>query len=449
MNYSQALGYLLRFADFERTGRFSSRPDILPMRAFLDLMGSPDVGRMAVHIAGSKGKGSTAAMVASILRASGMRVGLYTSPHLHTFRERIRIDGRPISEEQFTGCVEALKPAVEEVRRRYPDRELVTFDLLTAAAFIAFRQAGVDVQVVETGLGGRLDSTNVLREKALCIITPIAVEHSAILGERLDQIAGEKAGIVTAESVVVMSMQPQEAATAIRQVCEKRHVELREVADACRWERTASPVDGQEFTLITTSSGYDLRLPLLGRHQMENAAAAVLGVEALDERGITVSAAAVRKGMETVCWPARIELLRRKPPVVVDGAHSESSARVLRETLVEDLGISRAVLILGVSEDKGLSAIISELAPIADRVVATRSVHPRALPASRIAEAFSARGVPVETADNVADAVDRALAGAAGAPVCVAGSLYVAAEARAHLLAIEGDPPVELSRGRP
>lgn len=219
MDYYQALDYLTSFADFERTGRFIARPDLAPTRDLLAALGNPQSGTLTVHIAGSKGKGSTAAMLASILRETGLRTGLYTSPHLHTFRERIRLDAEPIGRELFARHVEALPPAVDEVRARHPQRQLVTFDLLTALAFQVFRDERVDAQVIETGLGGRLDSTNALDQKAVCVITPISLEHTAILGDTLGKIAGEKAGIITPAAAVVMGLQQESAAAVIRQTC--------------------------------------------------------------------------------------------------------------------------------------------------------------------------------------------------------------------------------------
>jgi dihydrofolate synthase/folylpolyglutamate synthase len=440
MGYQEALGYLMSFADFERTGQFTSRPDLAPTRDLLKALGKPQSGPLTVHIAGSKGKGSTAAMLASILREAGLRTGLYTSPHLHTFCERIRVDGEPISQEAFAGHVEALVPAVEEVRARHPERQLVTFDLLTAVAFLAFREEEVDVQVIETGLGGRLDSTNVLEEKAVCIITPISLEHTAVLGDTVAKIAREKAGIIALAAAVVMGLQRESAAAVIRQACAERGASLVEVAQACAMARSGHSSEGQDFRLRTPGGTYGLHLPLLGRHQLENAATAVLAAEALAGQGVELSEVAFRRGLERVQWPGRLEIVKRRPLVVLDGAHNGESARRLRETLEEDLGIGRAILVVGYSGDKDATALAREMEPVAARVIATRSRSLRAAPPQEVAAAFAEQGVAASCEESVAAAMEAALAQAEpGDAICVFGSLFVAAEAREHLLGIAPD----------
>jgi len=440
MNYQQALGYLMSFADFERTGQFTARPDLAPTKALLRALGDPQRGPLTVHIAGSKGKGSTAAMLASILREAGLRTGLYTSPHLHTFCERIRLDGEPISQEAFARHVEALAPAVDEARARHPERRLVTFDLLTALGFRAFREEGVDAQVIETGLGGRLDSTNVLDEKAVCVITPISLEHTAILGDTIAKIAREKAGIITPAAVVVMGLQRESAAAVIRQTCAERGASLVEAAQACAMTRTGHSSEGQDFRLRTPAGTYDLHLPLLGRHQLENAATAVLAAEALARQGVELSEVACRRGLEGVRWPGRLEIVRRRPLVVLDGAHNGQSARRLREALEEDLDIGRAILVMGYSGDKDATALAREMEPVAARVIATRSRSPRAAPPQEVAAAFAEHGIAASCEESVAVAMDAALAQAEpGDAICVFGSLFVAAEAREHLLGIASD----------
>jgi dihydrofolate synthase/folylpolyglutamate synthase len=451
VDYQQALGYLMSFADFERGGRFSSRPDLAPTKALLRTLGDPHRGPLTVHIAGSKGKGSTAVMLASILQEAGLRVGLYTSPHLHTFRERIQVNGELISEEAFARQTEALVPAVEEVKAQYPDRELVTFDLLTALAFLVFREGNVDAQVIESGLGGRLDPTNALEEKAVCVITPISLEHTAILGDTLAEIAGEKAGIIAPSAVVVMGLQRESVAEVVRDVSATRGGRLVEVAQVCALARTGHSSGGQDFGLRTPAGTYSLRLPLLGGHQLENAATAVLAAEALAACGVVISEGAVRAGLEAVRWPGRLEIIKRRPLVVVDGAHNGESARRLRQAISEDLGVRRATLVVGCSADKDMAALAEEMEPLAIRVIATRSRGARAAPPEEIAAVFSRRGMVASCEGSVAAAVESSLAQAsADEAICVFGSLYVAAEAREHLLGIAPDvvAPVRPQLGR-
>ena len=381
-------------------------------------------------------------MIASVLRAAGPSTGLYTSPHLHRFTERIAVDGEPIAPDDFARLFGELTPHIdaEDIDGSYGT--VSTFEALTALAFRYFQERNVQWQVLEVGLGGRLDATNVLDEKAVCVITAIGLEHTAVLGDTIAQIAGEKAGIITAGTTVVMAPQREAAAEVIRQACAERAATLIEVAQVCALSRTGGGGDGQDFSLRTPRSTYRLRLPLLGRHQLENAAAAVLALEALAPHGVEITAAALREGLACVRWPARIEVLRRRPLVVADGAQERDSARRLAQTLREDLGISDIVLVVGCSGDKDVGALADELASLATRVVATRSRHPRALEPRLIADAFAARDVPIAVEEPVGAALDAALMHVEpGSAVVAAGSLFVAAEAREHLLGVAYDPP--------
>jgi dihydrofolate synthase/folylpolyglutamate synthase len=379
MDYHQALEYLLSFSDFERSGSFSPRPDVLPVQALLRRLGEPQEGRLTVHVAGSKGKGSTAAMIASILREGGRKVGLYTSPHLHSICERFRLDGEPISRQDFGRYAAMLPKALDAVGRELPRRKLVTFDLLTAMAFLAFAEARADVQVVETGLGGRVDSTNAVEWKEVCVITSLSLEHQAILGDTLEQIAAEKAGIITPGARVVLASQNEAVGGVIRRACKERGATLVEADAVCSFERRCAGIEGQELRLRTPRGEYDLWLPLLGMHQAENAVAAVLAVEALRDHGVEVSKEQVHDGLAKVRWPGRLEVLGCRPLLLADGAHNAESARRLRETLMDDLGFREATFVVGVSKDKDTAGMERQLRPLAKRLIATSSRHPRAL----------------------------------------------------------------------
>jgi len=409
------------------------------MRSLLTRLGDPYLGRRTVHIAGSKGKGSVAAMVASVLKHAGVSVGLYTSPHLHRFVERIVVNGDAISEDDFGRLVEELAPHLEAEDADGSYGTVSTFESLTALAFLYFRERAVDFQVLETGLGGRLDATNVFDAKEVCVITPISLEHTAILGDTVPQIAEEKAGIIMPGSTVVMSPQRESAGDVIRRVCAERGATLVEVAQSCALTRKAHDRDGQQFALKTPRATYKLQLPLLGRHQLDNAATAVLALEALD---IAIDEKTIREGLGAVRWPCRIELLKRKLLIVADGAHNRDSAHRLIQTLRDDLNVHEAVFVLGCARDKDMTAFVEELGPRATEVVATRSRSPRAKDPDEIAGAFRDAGVPVAIETSVGAAVDAALAQAGGGPVVVCGSLFVAAEAREHVLGIMYDPPL-------
>jgi len=441
VQYFEALHFLQQRDDWERTGSpgEAGRWDLRRMRSLLARLGDPHLGRRTVHVAGSKGKGSVAAMAASILRKAGLRVGLYTSPHLHRFVERIAIDGEPIAPEEFGRLLGALRPQIE-AEDAGGFGSVSTFEALTALAFVAFRERGVEAQVLEVGLGGRLDATNVLDANDVCAITPVSLEHTAVLGDTVAQIAAEKAGIITPGATVIMAPQRESAADVVRSVCAERGAALIETAQACALSRTKHDRDGQEFSLRTPRATYKLRLPLLGRHQLDNAATAVLAVEAL---GIEIDEATLRDGLAAVRWPCRIEILKQRPLVVADGAHNRDSARRLAQTLRDDLGVREAVLVAGCSGDKDVGALAEELAPLATHVIATRSRHPRSRDARDIARAFAERDVLVAVEELAGMAVDAALAQAGpGEAIVVCGSLFVAAEAREHVLGVAYDPPL-------
>lgn len=428
MDYAAAIDYLLSFADFERTGHFQERPDVAPMRSLLRRLGDPHLGRRTVHVAGSKGKGSISAMIESILRASGQRTGLYTSPHLHDFTERIAIDGEPISHDMFARLVDEMRPAVE-AERAAGNANLVTFDLLTALAFLAFREAAVETQVIEVGLGGRVDQTNVFDSKEVAVITPLSYEHTAVLGDRIEQIAAEKAGIITPGCVAVLAPQPHsEAAAVVRDFAAKAGTRLLDVAAEYRWFVGDHDARAQTIQIDGLDAAIEVRLPLLGAHQAENAATAVAAARVLG-----VSNDAIIRGLESVRWPGRVEVLSEGPLVIADGAHNADSARRLRETLVEYFGAKRVTFIVGAGGDKDLEGLVAELAPVAARVLATRSNHPRAMEPARVSEAFARANVNVEDSQNVSEAIERALAAnIEGELICLAGSLFVAAEGREY-----------------
>lgn len=449
LDYPAAVTYILGFADFERAPRTAVVFDISRMQALLEGLGQPHLASPSVHIAGTKGKGSTAAMIASILTASGRRTGLYTSPHLHSFTERIRIDGRPISEAAFAGLVRGLRPAFDAFNRRGGHGELTTFEVLTAMAFVHFREAGALYQVLETGLGGRLDSTNVVRPR-VCAVTSISLDHTEVLGPTLDLIAAEKAGIIKPGCIAVSAPQPEAVRRIMSSVCHARGVRLLEVGRDITWSLTGRSDSGQSFRVDGWRGAYDLTVPLLGEHQLDNAAVAVGIAEALAACGDEIGARAIAAGISGVSWPGRLQVLRRHPLVVVDGAHNADSAAKLAKALRDHFRFDDAILVVGASQHKDLAGMAQELRPLFPRVIATRSGNPRAAAASGLATEFSKRGAEVTETETVESALALAVAEAGpGDLVCVAGSLFVAAEAiRWHEDSIrQGRPAGPAGRG--
>jgi dihydrofolate synthase/folylpolyglutamate synthase len=441
MDYSQAVEYIFSFTDWERASAqtfAAANFDLRRVQSLLARLGNPHLGRRTIHIAGSKGKGSVAAMIASILQAAGYRSGLYTSPHLHNVRERIAVDGQPIGEDEFARLTEALAPQVAAENEDGRFGQLTTFELLTALALLHFQDRDVQWQVLEVGMGGRLDATNVVDEKAVCVIAPISLEHTTVLGDTVEEIAAEKVAILRSGTTAVMAPQPHPAAAAvIRARAAELAVPLLEVSEAYSVQRLSWDLTGQRFRLAGPRCSRELWLPLLGAHQLENAATAVAAIDALGSGGVAVSEQSIGEGLSRLSWPGRLEVLTDKPLIVVDGAHNGDSARRLRQALRDHFSFERAILVMGVSGGKTIADMAGELAPLTRLLIATRSQHPRAAEPEAVAAAFAAQGVASETCPTVAAALDRARALAGHNDlICVVGSLFVVAEAREQVLGL-------------
>jgi len=434
MDFPAAVDYILSFADYERMPRSALVFDLRRIEQLLDRMGNPQNAAKSVHIAGTKGKGSTAAMIASILAQSGYRTGLYTSPHLLSIRERIQVDGQQISEDEFARLTALMKPEVEAVNAAGDFGELTTFEILTALAFACFREGGLAYQVLETGLGGRLDATNVVKPE-VCVITSISYDHTDVLGDTLAQIAGEKAGIIKPGSIVVSAPQSPEAMEALEKICRQRKVKLLRVGSDVTWQRKSFGSEGQSFQLRGLNGDYHLTLPLLGEHQLENAAVAVATVETLMERGATITAEDIKRGIAKVNWPGRLQIIWRQPWVVVDGAHNGDSIRRLVEALRQYLLFDKAIVVFGASSDKNISGMVAELATFPHRVIVTRSCHPRAVAVERLAEEFTRRGIAFEVSADAESAMKRAISFAGPEDlICATGSLFLVAEVMEYML---------------
>jgi dihydrofolate synthase/folylpolyglutamate synthase len=427
--YQQAMNYILSFADYERMSRSAVVFDLRRVEDLLQRLGDPHKTARSVHIAGTKGKGSTAAMIASVLTTAGYRTGLYTSPHIKTMRERIKIDGSIITEEDVVLLVERLKPEVEAVNREGGLGELTTFEILTALAFAQFKHKGADFQVLETGLGGRLDATNVV-EPEVCVITSISLDHTEVLGDTLDKIAAEKAGIIKRGSIVVSAPQAQDAAEVIAGVSEQRDAKLIRVGDGVKWIRRSFDSSGQSFHVKGRLAQYDMFLPLIGGFQLENAAVAVATLEVLTESGAKITPEHISEGIAKVEWPGRLQILRREPLLVVDAAHNAYSAKKLGCALKEYFNYEQAILIVGTSGDKDIGEMAKEIASYAGTVIVSQAAHPRAVDASELGDEFSRYGITPLIVNDVPSAIERGLKIAGPKDlICVTGSVFVMAEA--------------------
>jgi dihydrofolate synthase/folylpolyglutamate synthase len=436
--YRDALSYLYSFTDYEKRGFAAYAPEFYNLdrvRHLLALIGEPQRAFQAVHIAGTKGKGSTAAIIEAVLRAAGYCTGLYTSPHLHSFRERIRVAGELIPEADVIRLVEEMRPLVAQVE------DVTTFEIITCLAFAWFAELGVEWAVVEVGLGGRLDATNVL-EPQVTVITPISYDHVAILGDTLSQIAAEKAGIIKPGVPLVSAPQPEEALATIRDFCERQGAPLTLVGRDWNWKPRAADLNGQAFTVYRgKGEGVMLHLPLLGEHQLANATTAVAALDLLDQAGLQIPGSALREGLQAVHWPGRLEILGRAPIVLADGAHNGDSARKLMAALQALGGYQDLIIVLGGSADHLTPDLMGALLSGAARAIATQASHPRSATPAWIQAQAAELGFQIEVSDTVAQALDLALATAGPHDlVCCTGSLFVAGDAREAWFARRGLP---------
>lgn len=449
--YEEALDYLYSFVDYGvvRPAQYSAETfDLQRMVRFMADFGDPHRRCPALHIAGTKGKGSVAAMCANALRAGGYRTGFYTSPHLLDFTERIQVDGQPIPHAKVAEIVETMRAKVPG----HPG--ITTFELTTALAFLYFAQAQVDVAVLEVGLGGRLDATNIVTPR-VAVITSLSYDHQNLLGHTLAEIAGEKGGIIKPGVPVVVAPQQPEALAALEHIAEERGAPLTLVGRDWQVRPVRQALDGQSFEIWSAheqqlnaqkAQGHAVawrpevvEIPLLGQHQVENAAVAYAALQALRANGLPLAPGAIRDGLRGVQWPGRFELLSTAPALVLDGAHNADSAQKLAATVREYFPGRPVTLIFGASSDKdvaGMLAALLEPGVGVRRVLLTQAVHPRAQDPEAMAALVAASGTVAETAPTVAQAVETALQAASPETVIVAtGSLFIVAEARAAALA--------------
>jgi len=435
LNYNQAEEYLNSFVNYEQIPGISyAQPgySLRHVEELLNRMGNPQLAARTIHIAGTKGKGSVAVMIAQVLSNSGYKTGLYTSPHLHTLRERISVDGSLISEADFAAAMAEVKPFIESMKHDSSFRQLTYFEALTALTFAYFKKKQLDFQVLEVGLGGRLDATNIARP-VVCIITPISLDHTQILGDSLEEIAQEKAGIIKSGCWVVLSPQPEEAALVISDICREKEAKVVQVGKDVTWYRMGGDLHHQSLVVEGRTSRYQFSIPLLGDFQLENAAVAVAALEILASAGFAISAANIAQGLARVKWPGRFQILQQHPTVLVDGAHNVVSMKGLVNNIKSYFSYKRIFLIFGTSCDKDIPGIVNELVTLSPQVIVTRTAHSRAAPLSTLAAEFTKRGIEPETRETVSEALSRALSLADKTDIIfVTGSLFVVAEALAY-----------------
>ncbi len=383
-----------------------------------------------IHVAGTKGKGSVCILCASALQQAGYKVGLYTSPHLDDYAERIQINGEFIPHADLVEMVDKIKPYVAAIP------ELTTFEITTALAFWYFKQQKVDTAVIEVGLGGRLDATNVVHP-IVSVITSISYDHILLLGNTLEQIAREKAGIIKPGIPVVSSPQVEEAWQAIELVANERGSPLIQVGCDVLFETVSHTLEGQTIQVWPKDGDHrqpiSLSIPFLGAHQATNAATAYAALQVYDQHGLRVGDKSLQEGFSKAFWPGRFEIIQKSPPVILDCAHNRDSALKLRQTLEEYFPGMPVTMVFGASEDKDIEGMLIELMPTVRELITVKSFHPRAIDPDKLVEMAQPYNRPVHCVEHIPAAMDKAveLAGTHGL-ILVTGSIFVVAEARKY-----------------
>jgi dihydrofolate synthase/folylpolyglutamate synthase len=420
--YQRSLDYLYGLEKFGMIFGLTKVEEIL------EAVGNPHREIQAIHIGGTNGKGSTAAIIASILRREGYRVGLYTSPHLIRFTERMKVNEKEIEKEEVASLTEWMRERIETAGIAPP---FTFFDFTTAMVFLYFKQKMVDLAVLEVGLGGRLDSTNVI-DPLLSVITNIGKDHEDVLGKGILGIAKEKAGIIKeSRPLITAATQPQV---------------LRLFSKICREKKAPFFRVGKEFRYVLAGEGsfsyeglhrklWGLSLNLRGLHQMINATTALGAMEILDDLGYRVSNDAMTEGLKEVDWPGRLEVVCSSPRVLLDGAHNPDGALSLKESLEKDFEYHHLVLLIGIMKDKDVHSILHSLSPLADRIILTRPGTDRAASPALLRKALGRNGKKAEVIEDFRKAINKGLSLTGEEDIlCITGSLYTVGEARSYFL---------------
>ena len=416
MDYKEALAYI-HGVEF-----FGSKPGLTRIGELLEKLGNPQKGMRFIHIAGTNGKGSSAAMTASVLKAAGYRTGLYTSPYLYRFNERMQINGKEIPDDVLAEIVTRVKP-IAEAMADHPTE----FELMTAIALLWYKQEACDVVVLEVGLGGRFDATNIIDAPEAAVIMNIGLDHTAVLGDTVEQIAFEKAGIIKPGTEAVLFQQSESVTDVVRRRCEELGVPLH-IADFSQIKSEFDSLYGQSFSY----RGEVYALPLLGSHQLKNAAVVLELVEVLRGRGWKLEQGDVEHGLYAVHWPGRFELVSEEPLFVVDGGHNPQCAQTVRENLLHYFPDKRRILLLGILRDKDYTGLTEILDGAADEYICITPDSPRALPAAELADFLKRYNKAVAVCESIRDGVSLALDRSDDeSVVCAVGSLYSVGEIRA------------------
>jgi dihydrofolate synthase/folylpolyglutamate synthase len=430
-NYNSALDYLYSFVDYSLTKQLRYSPEkfnLQRMRDLMRLLGNPQDNYPVVHVAGTKGKGSTSAFIAVVLQKAGYKVGLYTSPHLHDYCERIQINQKPISHRKLAEMVNSIKPPVTAVP------EITTFEITTAIGFQYFAEQKVDIAIIEVGLGGRLDATNVVNP-ILSVITSLSYDHMNILGDTIEKIAGEKAGIIKKTKPVVIAPQGFPSVNPVlADIAGMNNSPTLFVEKEYTFTSINHSLAGQSFAIAKTTADngkpVTYAISLLGQHQIENAATAYAALEIIKDKGFDISENNILDGFRTTHWPGRFEIVQKNPLIIVDSAHNVDSAKKLRTTVEEYLQNKKLTMIFGASEDKDVKGMFEVLLPVADDIIVTKSIHPRAFEPENLAKIASDLKREAKVTQSLEEALDLIDVKTPRDAILVTGSIFVAAAAK-------------------
>lgn len=418
MTYEEALRY------FEQTDLRGSYLGLEEISKVLDRLGNPEKQLKFVHVAGTNGKGSTATLLDSCLRKAGYRVGLYTSPHLVRYNERFRINGEEIADELLASATERVKAVVDTL-----EKAPTQFELLTCVGFCCFLEAGCDIVVLEVGLGGRADTTNVIPVPEAAVITRIGLEHTEILGDTLEKITAEKAGIVKEGGTVILGDPTPEVLGVTEEICRQRRAKLI-LSDPSAAKSISRSLEGQKFSWKQYP---EISLSLLGGHQLQNGCTVLETIEALRGKGWNIPDEAVLEGFRTAVWPGRFECVSTHPTVIIDGGHNQQCAEAIAASLKEYFPGKRCAFLIGVMADKDFRGIFDAILPLAEKIAAVTPDSPRALKAYRLCEKLREEygytdAIPYE---RVEDALNTLLNTAdTDDVICICGSLYMIGDVR-------------------
>jgi dihydrofolate synthase/folylpolyglutamate synthase len=429
-DYQETLDFLYSFVDYSLTRQLRFSPDkfnLDRMHLFTEKLGNPQYSYPVIHIAGTKGKGSTAVFISSVLQKAGFSVGLYTSPHLHDYTERIQVNRIPIRHQELTDQVNFIKEHVSLIP------EITTFEITTAIAFNYFAETKVDIAVIEVGLGGRLDATNVV-DPEISVITSLSYDHMNVLGDTIEKIAAEKGGIIKKNKPVIVAPQTfSQSYKVLQDIAYERNSPYIQVDKKIDFIPLDHDFDSQQF-LIKKADGENhdqkLTIPLLGHHQVENAVTAWCALKELNTKGYGISDDDIKLGFSTAEWPCRFEIVNLDRLVIIDSAHNADSAKKLSATAIEYLGDRKITLIFGASEDKDVNGMFESLLPISDDIIMTKSIHPRAMAPEKLKTIARDLGRDSFVAENLEDALRLTLSRKNENVVIVTGSIFIAAAAK-------------------